>query len=99
MYGKCVIVCLFYFHRSFTFSIFLGGWQNNAGGGPPGQYNRGQYPPQPGPQPWNTGQRPPGAPPGQPGQWEHNRYPPQNQQQPYPSVQQVCFVVFYEKNC
>lgn len=69
-----------------------GGWQNSAGGGPPGQYNRGQYPPQPGPQQWNTGQRPPGAPgPGQPGQWEHNRYPPQNQQQPYPPVQ-VCFV-------
>ncbi|KAJ6621055.1 Trithorax group protein osa, partial [Pseudolycoriella hygida] len=62
-----------------------GGWQNSSGGGPPGQYNRGQYPPQPGPQQWNTGQRPPGA---QPGQWEHNRYPPQNQQQPYPPVQQ-----------
>ncbi|XP_037039675.1 trithorax group protein osa isoform X4 [Bradysia coprophila] len=60
-----------------------GGWQSSAGG-PPGQYNRGQYPPQPGPQQWNPGQRPP----GQPGQWEHNRYPPQNQQQPYPPVQQ-----------
>lgn len=77
--------------------IFLGGWQNNAGGGPPGpgQYNRGQYPPQPGPQQWNSGQRPPGPPgpggqpPGPPGQWEPHRYPPQGQP-PYPANQQVC---------
>lgn len=70
----------------------LGGWQGSAGG-PPGQYNRGQYPgPQPGPQQWNPGQRPP----GQPGQWEHNRYPPQNQQQPYPPVPQVrIFPLFF----
>ncbi|XP_037923091.1 trithorax group protein osa isoform X4 [Hermetia illucens] len=58
-----------------------GGWPNNTG-----QY-RGQYPPQPGPQQWNSGQRPPVPPaPGQPSpvQWaEQHRYPPQNQQQ-YP---------------
>ncbi|XP_055677490.1 trithorax group protein osa isoform X4 [Lutzomyia longipalpis] len=62
-----------------------GGWQNSTG-----QY-RGQYPPQPTPQQWSSGQRPPGPPagPGQgpPGQaWD--RYPPQSQQSPYPGSQQ-----------
>lgn len=71
----------------------LGGWQNSTGGGPPGQYNRGQYPPQPTPQQWNSGQRPP-VPPGpansQPmAQWDQHRYPPQSQQPPYPTSQPV----------
>lgn len=82
---KCVVHC-------------IGGWQNSSGGGPPGQYNRGQYPPQPGPQQqWNSGQRPSGpsgpaaGASGQPGagQWDQHRYPPQSQQPPYPPGQQV----------
>lgn len=69
-----------------VFLYVVGGWQNSTG-----QY-RGQYPPQPTPQQWSSGQRPPGPPtgPGQapPGQaWD--RYPPQGQQPPYPGSQQV----------
>lgn len=83
--------------------MFLGGWQGNAvggvpcGPGGPGPYvNRTQYPPQPSPQQWNSGQRPPGPPgpggqPPGPGQWDQHRYPPQGQQQSqYPPNQQVC---------
>lgn len=76
----------------------LGGWQNNAGGGPPGgpgQYNRNQYPPQPtSAQQWNSGTRVPGPPqsnqipPGGPAQWDP-RYAAQSQQPPYPANQQV----------
>lgn len=77
---------------------FIGGWQNNASGGPPGQYNRGTYPPQPGPQQWNAGQRPPGppGPGGQPiGQWDQHRYPPQGPQGPYPGNQPVSIYLHY----
>lgn len=82
--------------------LISGGWQNSAG-----QY-RGQYPPQSGPQPWNSpgpGQRPPGPPvPGQPGpgggQWDQSRYPP-NQQQPYVQHQQqvsIFDLINYQRN-